>query len=212
MIRTTSVATVAVLVLSACQPGGGAAGDRSAVPSPEERASQDHDWRFRVQDGSGELDFAGDDAIGGGDSLFHLACRPGSGAVEMSWGARPEAVLTSGTATGTFRSGARATTDHPVLRALKASGVIALGLGWDDLTLSAKDRGRGDLAAFFDYCDHQAPPPPLPADAAPVEPATASEGEPVETTPGETGPGLPASVEPVPAETAEPESPSPPAA
>ena len=174
MIRSLAVsAAVAALIavsLTACQPSGEGArtAGEARLPSDDTMPAT-YDWHFMAHGGSGELDF-GDGDWAEGVSVFSLSCLPGSRSVEMNWGFDDEAVLTSGTATGTFRPDASAPTDHPVLSALKASGAIDVGLSAADMRLVAKDAGKGEIAAFFDYCDTGRQPP-----APPVEPAAQAE-------------------------------------
>ncbi|WGM32173.1 hypothetical protein [Brevundimonas sp. NIBR11] len=156
MIRSLAVSAVvslAALSLVACQPSGEAtktAGEAS-LPSGDAMPTT-YDWHFTPHGGTGELDF-GDGDWAEGVSVFTLSCLPESKTVQMSWGFDEEAVLTSGMATGTFRPGADTPTDHPVLTALKGNGAIDVGLSQADMRLVAKDAGKSEIAAFFDYCD-----------------------------------------------------------
>ena len=148
-----AVASLAALSLVACQPSGEAgktAGD-AALP-PGDAIPATYDWHFYAHGGTGEMDF-GDGDWAEGISLFGLSCLPNSRSVQMNWGFDEEAVLTSGTATGTFQPGTSAATDDPVITALKSSGAIDVGLSGADMRLVAKTSGRGAIAAFFDYCD-----------------------------------------------------------
>jgi hypothetical protein len=157
MIRSLAVSaavvSLAAVSLVACQPSGEAtktAGEAS-LPSGDAMPPT-YDWHFLAHGGTGELDF-GDGDWAEGVSVFTLSCRPETRSVEMSWGYEEEAVLTAGTATGTFRPNSSAPTDHPVIGALKDSGVINVGLSQADMRLVGKDAGRAEIAAFFDYCD-----------------------------------------------------------
>ncbi|MBU1345751.1 MAG: hypothetical protein KKA16_02240 [Alphaproteobacteria bacterium] len=180
MIRNLSSLAIAVTVgatLAACQPGPAPEGGegRPSLPASGEPMPAGYDWHFVAHGGSGDLDF-GDGDWAEGVSVFHLSCLPASRSVEMSWGYPGEAVLTSGTATGTFRADSSAATNHPVFAALKSSAAIAVGLSGADMVLSAKPEGRAELAAFYDYCDtgvdpravpETAPEPEAPTEAAP---------------------------------------------
>jgi hypothetical protein len=173
MIRSLAVSAAVVALaavsLVACQPSGeGEPATGQATRAPGEAMPATYDWHFLAHGGTGELDF-GDGDWAEGVSVFTLSCLPGSRAVEMSWGYEEEAVLTAGTATGTFRPGASATTDHPVITALEASGAIDVGLSAADMRLVGKDAGKAEIAAFFDYCDTGRQP------AAPVEAAAQME-------------------------------------
>ncbi len=162
-------------LVSACQPSApegeaSAAGDGlvfdDAVPA-------DYDWAFTLHGGSGDLQF-GDGDWAEGEHLFALSCLPRSRQIEMTWPGGGEAVLTAGTATGTFAHASRAATDHPVFAALKTSGVISLGRGGSDLRLSAEREGRAALADFLAYCDDgREPRPPEPVRELPAEPEEA---------------------------------------
>ena len=162
MIRTLSAPAVLAalgLTLAACQPGGGRdvgetaqAGDQTTSRPAGEPVPASDDWNFVPHGGSGDLDF-GDGDWSEGVSLFGMSCLPNSKTVEMNWGYQEVAVLTSGTATGTFQPGARVATDDPVITALKASGAIDVGLSGGDMRLVAKDTGKAAIADFFDYCD-----------------------------------------------------------
>ncbi len=152
MIRTLSVVAVA-MTLVACQPSGqGEPTEGPAARLSGEGVPANYDWHFTPHGGTGELDF-GDGDWAEGVSVFTLSCLPDSQTVEMTWGYEEDAVLTSGTATGTFRPASRVPTDHPVMAALKSSGAIDVGLSAADMRLVAKDAGKGEIAAFFDYCD-----------------------------------------------------------
>ena len=154
MIRTLSAIAIA-LTLAACQPSGQGEAEPTAgqatLPSGDALPAT-YDWHFVAHGGSGDLDF-GDGDWAEGVSVFGMSCLPQSKTVAMTWGYENEAVLTSGTATGTFQPGASAPTDHPVISALKASGAIDVGLGGADMRLAGKESGKGAIAAFFDYCD-----------------------------------------------------------
>lgn len=159
MIRSLIVAGC-LLALGACQPvadpegaqGGPAAGVGGDPVPPE------YDWHFVTHGGSADLDF-GDGDWAEGVSLFHMGCLPDSRKVSTSWDGAGEAVLTSGTATGTFRRDRDTAADHPVFTALRDGNALAVGLDDADLTLTAKPAGRGQVEAFFDYCTHPLPPP-----------------------------------------------------
>ena len=153
MIRTLSAVAIA-LTLAACQPSGQGEAEpagQATLPSGDALPTT-YDWHFVAHGGSGDLDF-GDGDWAEGVSVFGMSCLPQSKTVAMTWGYEKEAVLTSGTATGTFQPGASAPTDHPVITALKASGAIDVGLSGADMRLVAKESGKGAIAAFFDYCD-----------------------------------------------------------
>ena len=153
MIRTLSAVAVA-LTLAACQPSGQGKADtagQETLPSGDAMPAT-YDWHFMAHGGSGDLDF-GDGDWAEGVSVFGMSCLPESKTVQMTWGYEEEAVLTSGTATGTFQPGASIPTDHPVITALKSSGAIDVGLSAADMRLVAKDAGKAEIAAFFDYCD-----------------------------------------------------------
>lgn len=153
MIRTVSVAVIA-LTLAACQPSGQGEAEPAgrATPPSGDALPATWDWHFTPHGGTGELDF-GDGDWAEGVSVFGLSCLPESKTVEVTWGYDEEAVLTSGTATETVRPASRVATDHPVITALKASGAIDVGLRGGDMRLVAKDAGKAQIAAFFDYCD-----------------------------------------------------------
>lgn len=157
MIRSLAVSAamlcLAAVSLVACQPSGEAANaaGEASLPSGDAMPAT-YDWHFTAHGGSGELDF-GDGDWAEGVSVFTVSCRPETKSVEMSWGYEEEAVLTSGTATGTFRPNGSAPTDHPVISALKDSGTINVGLSQADMRLVGKEAGKAELAAFFDYCD-----------------------------------------------------------
>ena len=135
--------------LSACQPSTtgeaktGAPG-ASAVPAS-------YDWSFVPHGGSGDLDF-GDGDWAEGVSLFSASCLPNSKSVTLSWGAPGEAVLTAGTATGTFQANAAVATDTPVITALVETGEVTVGLRGEDRLLTGKAAGKVQLQAFLDYC------------------------------------------------------------
>jgi hypothetical protein len=172
-------ASAMLTLMSACQPGApegetSAAGDGlvfdDAVPA-------DYDWAFTLHGGSGDLQF-GDGDWAEGERVFALSCLPRSRQVEMTWPGGGEAVLTAGTATGTFEHAGRAPTDHPVFAALKTSGVISVGRGGSDLRLSAEREGRAAVADFFAYCDEgREPRPPEPVREPPTEPEQANTSE-----------------------------------
>lgn len=157
MIRSLAVAaaivSLAAVSLVACQPSGEVeqAAGQATLPSGDTMPAT-YDWHFTPHGGTGELDF-GDGDWAEGVSVFTLSCLPERKTVEMSWGYEEEAVLTSGTATGTFQPAATVSTDHPVMTALKASGAIDVGLSAADMRLVAKHAGKAEIAAFFDYCD-----------------------------------------------------------
>ncbi|MFC5346081.1 hypothetical protein ACETK8_04650 [Brevundimonas staleyi] len=178
MIRSLAVSaavmSMAAVSLVACQPTGSETDENATGPVVRGDAMPPtYDWHFLAHGGTGELDF-GDGDWAEGVSVFTLTCLPGSKSVEMSWGYEEEAVLTSGTATGTFRPDSSATTDHPVISALKASGTISVGLSQADMRLVGKDLGEAELAAFFDYCDNGRQPAP-PVEAAVRMEANAAE-------------------------------------
>lgn len=153
MIRTVSVAVIA-LTLAACQPsvqGEAEPAGQATLPSGDAMPAT-YNWYFTPHGGTGELDF-GDGDWAEGISVFTLSCLPESKTVQMNWGREDAAVLTSGTATGTFRPASSVPTDHPVLTALKSSGAIDVGLSGTDMRLVAKDAGKAEITAFFDYCD-----------------------------------------------------------
>lgn len=157
MIRSLAVSAAVVALaavsLVACQPSADVepTAGQAALPAGEVMPAT-YDWHFTAHGGTGELDF-GDGDWAEGVSVFTLSCRPETRSVEMSWGYEEEAVLTSGTATGTFRPGGSAPTDHPVISALKDSGTINVGLSQADMRLVGKDAGKAEITAFFDYCD-----------------------------------------------------------
>lgn len=157
MIRPLAVAaavvSLAALSLVACQPSGEAArtAGEATLPSGDAMPAT-YDWHFTPHGGTGELDF-GDGDWAEGVSVFTLSCLPESKSVQMNWGFEEEAVLTSGTATGTFQPATGVPTDHPVIAALKSSGALDVGLSGADMRLVAKDAGKAEIAAFFDYCD-----------------------------------------------------------
>lgn len=157
MIRPLAVAvaaaSMAALSLVACQPSGEGeriAGDASLAS--EDGVPDTYDWHFTPHGGTGELDF-GDGDWAEGVSVFTLSCLPERKTVEMSWGRDEEAVLTSATATGTFRPGVSVPTDHPVMTALKDNGALDVGLNAADMRLVGKEAGKAQIVAFFDYCD-----------------------------------------------------------
>lgn len=154
MIRTVSAAAVA-LTLAACQPSGQGEAEPAAgqaAPPSGDALPATYDWYFTPHGGTGELDF-GDGDWSEGVRVFTLSCLPETKTVQMNWGQEDAAVLTSGTATGTFQPATSVPTDHPVLTALKASGALDAGLGETAMRLVAKDAGKAEITAFFDYCD-----------------------------------------------------------
>lgn len=153
MNRTLSIVTLA-LALAACQPSGQgdpASAGQATLPSGDAMPAT-YDWHFVAHGGSGELDF-GDGDWAEGVSVFTLSCLPESKTVQITWGYEEDAVLTSGTATGTFHPGSSVPSNHPVLTALKDSGAIDVGLSGADMRLVAKAAGEAEITAFFDYCD-----------------------------------------------------------
>lgn len=173
MIRSL-IAVGFAMGLGACQPVSGNGGDATgeAIRVGGDPVPPDYDWHFVAHGGSADLDF-GDGDWAEGVSLFHMSCLPDSQRVGTSWDGTGEAVLTSGTATGTFRRDRDAAADHPVFAALRDGNALAVGLDDADLTLTAKDAGRTQIAAFFDYCTTPLPPsPPEPVVAPPMEVAT----------------------------------------
>ena len=158
MIRTLIAPTLTAalgLLVAACEPTAQreieATAEAAALPAGEP-VPDAYDWHVLAHGGSADLDF-GDGDWAEGVSLFHLSCLPGSERVEMSWGYPGDAVLTSQTATGTFKADARVPMDHPVFAALRSSGSLAVGLSGADMTLTAKPAGREQIEAFFEYCD-----------------------------------------------------------
>ena len=153
-----------VLGLGACQPVSGGGGDEAAPAASlgGDPVPPDYDWHFVTHGGSADLDF-GDGDWAEGVSLFHMSCLPDSKRVSASWDGDGEAILTSGTATDTFRRDADTAADHPVFAALRDGNSLAVGLDDTDLTLTAKAPGREQVEAFFDYCTRPLPPlPPEP--------------------------------------------------
>ena len=196
MIRTVSVAAIA-LTLAACQPSGqgetAPPAGQANLPSGDAMPAT-YDWYFTPHGGTGELDF-GDGDWAEGVSVFGMSCLPNTKTVQMNWGYEEEAVLTSGTATGTFRPATAVPTDHPVLTALKSSGAIDVGLSGADMRLVAKDTGKGAIAAFFDYCD-KGIDPRYSAEAiaeaeAELAAAEAAQGTAADATPAAEAPVLP---------------------
>lgn len=171
-------ASALLALTTACQPSvpegqAAATGDGlvfdDAVPA-------DYDWAFTLHGGSGDLQF-GDGDWAEGEHLFALSCLPRSRQVEMTWPGGGEAVLTAGTATGTFDHAGHAPTDHPVFAALGSSGVIAVGRGGSNLRLAAEHGGRA-VDDFFAYCDEgREPRPPEPVREPPAEPEKAETSE-----------------------------------
>lgn len=160
---------LAVLCVGACQPSGEGArtAGEASLPSGDAMPAT-YDWRFLAHGGSGELNF-GDGDWAEGVSVFTLSCLPRSRSVEASWGYDEEAVLTAGTATGTFQPGVSIPTDHPVIAALRSTGALSVGLSQADMRLVGKADGKAELAAFFDYCDQgrePEAPAPTPQDQA----------------------------------------------
>ena len=155
------------LGLTACQPVSDAAGGGDVARVGGDTVPSTYDWSFVAHGGSADLEF-GDGDWAEGVSLFHLSCLPDSQVVRASWDGNGEAVLTSGTATGTFRREVDTAADHPVFAALRDGNSLAVGLDDADLTLSAKAPGREQIDAFFDYCTHPLPPPPPDPVVAPV--------------------------------------------
>jgi hypothetical protein len=173
MIRPLS-AVLLTFGLAACQPA------TEAQFTAGEAIPDTYDWAFTPHGGSADLDYGdGDRAEGAG--VFHLSCLPNSQSVTPSWASDGEAVLTSATATGTFRADAEVPADHPVLQALRRTGNLAVGLNGADMTLEAKPAGKARLEAFFAYCTTPLPPPPEPVGEAAPPPADAitppSEGD-----------------------------------
>ncbi|CAL1692921.1 hypothetical protein MMB232_03104 [Brevundimonas subvibrioides] len=168
MIRSLIVAAFG-LGLTACQPVSGGGGGEDVARVGGDTVPATYDWSFVAHGGSADLDF-GDGDWAEGVSLFHMSCLPDSQVVRASWDGGSEAVLTSGTATGTFRREVDAAADHPVFAALREGNALAVGMDDADLTLAAKAPGRAQIKAFFDYCTHPLPPPPEPVVAAATEP------------------------------------------
>lgn len=169
------VSSLAALALTACRPatpepeGEPTAGDvfSDAVPA-------DYDWRLTLHGGSGDLTF-GDGDWAEGAWLLQLSCLPRSRRVEVTWPGEDEAVLTAGTATGTFAHAQRVETDHPVLAALKDTGAISLGRGGLNQRLTAEGDGRRALSDFFVWCDEGREPRPPEPEPKPVEEAPTTE-------------------------------------
>jgi len=154
MIRVLIVLVLG-LGLSACQPS--ATGDLPTRVPDRSEVPASYDWSFVAHGGSGDLDF-GDGDWAEGVSLFHASCLPDSQSVNLSWGESSDAVLTAGTATGTFRANQVVPTDDAVIRALMDTGALAVGLNGEDMVLTGKAAGRAQLAAFLDYCTTPAAP------------------------------------------------------
>ena len=176
MNRSLTILGLAV-ALTGCRP---AAGGRQPVETPgRDAVPSTYDWHFVAHGGSADLDF-GDGDWAEGVSLFHLGCLPDSRRVRASWDGDGEAVLTSGTATGTFHRDTDTAADHPVFTALRDGGTLAVGLDDKDLILTARDPGRAQITGFFAYCTTPLPPQPQPAEDQPpalVEVAPVSEGD-----------------------------------
>lgn len=207
MIRTLSAVAIAAtfgLSMSACRPTETIEmGERQGGMARGEPVPDIYDWRFLRHDASdsltigvadtshdasrsramGELNFGADDPVEG-VSLFRLTCSPQSREVKVSWGYPGEVVLTSGTATGTFRANEQTASNHPVLTALRDNGVLAVGLSGADMTLKARAAGRSALAAFFDYCERGPArlvvQVPAPTEVAATVPATDDAALPVD--------------------------------
>lgn len=173
MIRTLT-ALAALTLLVACQPASGDGSDGSGAEAlPDPKAVPDsYDWSFVTHGGSADLDF-GDGDWAEGVSLLHLSCLPDSQKVQLSWDGSGDAVLTSGTATGTFHQGVDVAADHPVFSALRSGETLAVGVDNSDMTLNAKAEGETQLEAFFHYCTTPLPPPP----PEPVAETPPSEGD-----------------------------------
>ena len=203
MVRTLSaIAPVLFLGLSltACQPSGRV--DETARAQPQgEAMPASYDWHFTPHGGSGDLDF-GDGDWAEGVSVFHLSCRPDTRTVAMSWDYQEEAVLTAGTATGTFQPDSSAPTNHPVFAALKASGALNVGLSAADMRLVAKDAGKVQLADFFAYCD-QGIHPSYSAAAAAAEDEALAEPAATPAAPGAAAVAEAPAAEAAPAATVE---------
>lgn len=196
MIRTMSAVAIA-LTLAACQPSGqgeAAPTSQATLPSGDPMPAT-YDWHFTPHGGTGELDF-GDGDWAEGVSVFGMSCLPESKTVQMNWGREDAAVLTSGTATGTFQPATGVPTDHPVLAALKSSGAIDVGLSGTDMRLVAKDAGKAEIAGFFDYCDkgiHPAyTPEAIAAAEAELAAAEAAQGTAADAAPAAEAPAAPA--------------------
>jgi len=144
------------LGLSACQPS--ATGEATPLAPDGGAVPASYDWSFVAHGGSGDLDF-GDGDWAEGVSLFSASCLPNSKSVTLSWGAAGEAVLTAGTATGTFQAIEPVPTDNAVIQALMNTGELAVGLNGGDMTLTGKTAGKIQLKAFFDYCTTPLAPP-----------------------------------------------------
>lgn len=155
------------LALGGCQPvaddpAAPLSGARDAVPV-------DADWRMTTRGGSADLNFSEVDGTED-DRLFHLACRLNTQQVQADWQGQGDAILTSGTATGTFRKAGFNPADHPVFTAFRANGTLSVGRDDADLTLTAHREGRAQIAAFFDFCTRPLPPKPAP-EPVPAPPA-----------------------------------------
>lgn len=167
-----------ILGLGACQPVGG---DATVSPSvARDAVPTNADWSLTTNEGAADLSFRQDDSTEGAP-LFRLGCRLNTQQVRADWQGDGDAVLTSGTATGTFRKRGDTAADHPVFAAFRSGGTLSVGLDDADLTLSAKDEGRARIAAFFDFCTRPLPPPPEPEPEPAPPPAEAvaapSEGD-----------------------------------
>ncbi|AQR61018.1 hypothetical protein BZG35_04585 [Brevundimonas sp. LM2] len=159
-----------ILGLGACRPAAGDAAvsttrARDAVPV-------DADWHFAATGSTAALAF-GEDGGDDADRLFRLGCRLNTQRVRADWPGQGDAVLTSGTATGTFRKQGEAAADSPVFTAFRSGGTLSVGLDDADLTLTAKEEGRAQIKAFFAFCTQPLPPPAEPEPAPPPEPVDA---------------------------------------
>lgn len=162
--------------LAACRPVSGGGDQQAAANVGGDAVPATYDWSFVAHGGSADLDF-GDGDWAEGVSLFHMSCLPDSQSIGVSWNGDGEAVLTSGTATGTFRAGASSAADHPVFTALRDTGSVAVGMNGTDLTLSGKAAGREAIASFFDYCTKPLPPEPVEVALPVPDVAPPSEGD-----------------------------------
>lgn len=160
--------------LAACQPVSGGEEQQAAASVGGGAVPATYDWSFVAHGGSADLVF-GDGDRAEGVRLFNMSCLPNSQAIGVSWNGDGEAVLTSGTATGTFRAGDSTPADHPVFTALRDNGSLAVGMNGTDLTLSGEAAGREAIADFFDFCTQ--PLPPEPVEVAPVVPDVAAPSE-----------------------------------
>ena len=196
LVVSAAVVSLAALSLVACQPSGEAAktAGEATLPSGDAMPAT-YDWHFVAHGGTGELDF-GDGDWAEGVSVFTLSCLPDSKSVQMNWGFDEEAVLTSGTATGTFQPATDVPTDHPVLAALKSSGAIDVGLSGADMRLVAKDAGKAEITAFFDYCDTGKDPAYSVEAAAAEDEARAAAAAEIAAQAGDTAPAAEAPAAP----------------